>query len=89
MDRGAWLAAVHGVTQSWTRLKRLSPYTHTQSNNQIAIFKACYLREIRIATYTNCSTQLKKKKVKCFWIYAVNIFQGMLLLLLLSRFSRV
>ena len=21
MDRGAWLAAVHGVTQSWTRLK--------------------------------------------------------------------
>ena len=24
MDRGAWWAAVHGVTQSWTRLKRLS-----------------------------------------------------------------
>ena len=23
-DRGAWWAAVHGVTQSWTRLKRLS-----------------------------------------------------------------
>ena len=22
--RGAWWAAVHGVTQSWTRLKRLS-----------------------------------------------------------------
>ena len=26
MDRGAWRAAVHGVTQSWTRL---SDYTHT------------------------------------------------------------
>ena len=24
MDRGAWRAAVHGVAQSWTRLKRLS-----------------------------------------------------------------
>ena len=24
VDRGAWLATVHGVTKSWTRLKRLS-----------------------------------------------------------------
>ena len=24
VDRGAWWATVHGVTQSWTRLKRLS-----------------------------------------------------------------
>ena len=24
MDRGAWWAAVHGVAQSWTQLKRLS-----------------------------------------------------------------
>ena len=24
MDRGAWWAAVYGVTQSWTRLKQLS-----------------------------------------------------------------
>ena len=24
MDRGAWWATVHGVTQSWTRLKQLS-----------------------------------------------------------------
>ena len=23
-DRGAWWAAVYGITQSWTRLKRLS-----------------------------------------------------------------
>ena len=28
MDRGAWQAAVHGVTQSWTQLKRLSTHTH-------------------------------------------------------------
>ena len=30
MDRGAWWAAVHGVAQSGTRLKRLS--THAQHN---------------------------------------------------------
>ena len=24
MDRGAWWVIVHGVTKSWTRLKRLS-----------------------------------------------------------------
>ena len=24
MDRGAWWATLHGVTQSWTRLERLS-----------------------------------------------------------------
>ena len=29
MDRGLWLATVHGVTQSQTRLKRFS--THAQS----------------------------------------------------------
>ena len=32
MDRGAWWAAVYGVAQSWTQLKRLSsssiPYNH-------------------------------------------------------------
>ena len=26
MDRGAWWATVHRVTQSWTRLKLLSPH---------------------------------------------------------------
>ena len=27
VDRGAWRATVHGVAQSWTRLKRLSMHT--------------------------------------------------------------
>ena len=29
-DRGAWWAAVHGVAQSWTRLKRLSSSSSRQ-----------------------------------------------------------
>ena len=28
MDRGAWQAAVHGVTKSRTQMKRLSTHTH-------------------------------------------------------------
>ena len=28
MDRGGWWATVHGVAESWTRLKRLSMHTH-------------------------------------------------------------
>ena len=31
MDRGAWLAAVHGVAKSWTRLKRLSSSSSSSS----------------------------------------------------------
>ena len=27
MDRGAWPATAHGVTKSWTQLKRLRTYT--------------------------------------------------------------
>ena len=27
MDRGAWQATVHGITQSWTRLKQFSTHT--------------------------------------------------------------
>ena len=30
MDRGAWQATVHGVTQSWTPLKQLNMHTHTR-----------------------------------------------------------
>ena len=32
MDRGAWWAAVHRVTQSWTRLKWLSMQSHMQES---------------------------------------------------------
>ena len=31
MDRGAWLATVHRVTKSWTRLKRLSLHAYVYS----------------------------------------------------------
>ena len=30
-DRGAWRATVHGVSKSWTQLKRLSTHTHKRN----------------------------------------------------------
>ena len=35
MDRGAWRAAVHGVTKSWTRLKRLGTAQHWGFGKQV------------------------------------------------------
>ena len=43
MDRGAWLATVHGVTKSWMQLKCLActdactHKTHRHGNNHIGI----------------------------------------------------
>ena len=36
MDRGAWWATVHGVTQSWKRLKQLSSSSSSQEENKNA-----------------------------------------------------
>ena len=33
MDRGAWWATVHGVPQSWTRLKRLRMHVYIGEGN--------------------------------------------------------
>ena len=38
VDRGAFWATVHGVAESWTRLKRLS--THAQTNEVFIVYKS-------------------------------------------------
>ena len=40
MDRGAWWAAVHGVTKSQTRLKQLNTHTHVNmhATSSLAIY---------------------------------------------------
>ena len=40
MHRAAWQATVHGVTKSWTRLKKLS--THTQLPDSFDIFRVTW-----------------------------------------------
>ena len=41
MDRGAWWAAVHGVTQSWTQLKRLSMHACIGEGNGSPLQYSC------------------------------------------------
>ena len=38
MDRGVWRATVYRVTQSWTRLKRLSVYVGTCSPDELKMW---------------------------------------------------
>ena len=40
-DEGAWWAAVYGVAQSWTRVKRLSSSSKTPRFERILIFQLC------------------------------------------------
>ena len=42
VDRGAWRAAVHGVTQSWTRLKRLSMHAQDITKVQYNFLCSAY-----------------------------------------------
>ena len=41
MDRGAWWAAVHGVAQSWTRLKQLSTHACIGEENGNPLQYSC------------------------------------------------
>jgi len=38
-DGGAWWAAVYGVTQSWTRLKRLSSSSSSRTGNSYYVLQ--------------------------------------------------
>ena len=39
MDRGAWLATVHGVTKSQTQLKQLSTHVQGYLPHKVILFK--------------------------------------------------
>ena len=41
MDRGAWWAAIHRVTQSWTQLKRLSMHAYIGEGNGNPLQYSC------------------------------------------------
>ena len=68
MDRGGWQAAVHGVTHSWTRLKRLSTHICTtvlqnQYNNQDPLLLNIFYLKIETLIKkvgTNVGTEVTK-----------------------------
>ena len=64
MDRGAWLAAVHRVVQSWTRLKRLSSSSKDISVDEggclISFSAFCALDFCVLTIYLSTATVLCK-----------------------------
>ena len=53
MDGGAWYAAVHGVTQSWTRLKRLSSSSSSSLQSTWPKIKWLFSSFLKRQVYTN------------------------------------
>ena len=59
MDRGAWQAAVHRVTQSWTRLKQLSLQTRQLFRISLSFLFLCFLHLLPLI-YGICHYQNEK-----------------------------
>ena len=57
-DGGAWWAAVSGVTQSWTRLKRLSSSSSSNVSRQSYSSKKC-LQYSKESVHTGCRSDKK------------------------------
>ena len=69
MDRGAWLATVHRVAKSRTRLKQLSMHVHTRIYKNV--YKTVYLTSPLKENHTICDenkyleSQKRKQSNKC------------------------
>ena len=61
-DGGAWWAAVYGVAQSWTRLKRLSSSSSSIPNTYVGAWHNKYLMNEGVAQYPRGGDETIKKK---------------------------
>ena len=64
MDRGAWRASVHGITKSWTRLKRLSTARHR------SLTEACSMwweDTKEVAPKSARETERERFLIQCKW----------------------
>ena len=69
VDRGPWWAAVHGVSQRWTWLKRLS-----SSSSSWEIMEDREARHAAVHGVAKCQIQLSDWTATCFKEAIVNIF---------------
>ena len=65
-DGGAWWAAVYGVAQSWTRLKRLSS---SSSSHQKDKFESVLVRWMNLEPVIQSEASQKEKNKHCILIY--------------------
>ena len=67
-DDGAWEAAIYGVTQNWTRLKRLSSSTSSKE------VKDLYSEQYRKLMKEFEDSIMKRKDIQCSWNGRIHIF---------------
>ena len=92
VDRGAWWAAVHGVAQSQTRLKRLSmhAYMHTMWHNSTAELNWMpidFLPWCHVSNYLFESPNVSCSRLP--YCYGQMTYQGMLLIHVVSLFCQL
>ena len=80
-DGGAWWAAIYGVTQSWTRLKRLSSSSSSKETKDLYIenYKTL-IKEIQYDTN-------RWRSIPCSWIGRINIVKMSILPKAIYRFN--
>ena len=76
-DGGAWWAAVYGVAQSQTRLKRLSSSSIHSHWNTMLLFKNIIYIDMEITPWLKIT---KSKTVFLVWLYLMKLFISLYLL---------
>ena len=72
-DRGAWWAAVYGVTQSWTQLKRLRSSSHSMRTSVILDWESNLLKyDLMIINYI-CHHLISKDMYWALGIQHINL----------------
>ena len=82
-DGGAWWAAIYGVTQSWTRLKRLSSSSSSKET-----------KDLYIENYKTLIKEIKDdpnrwRNIPCLWIRRINIVKMSILHKAIYRFNAI
>ena len=71
MDREAWCAAIHGVTQSWTRLSDRTELTAFVVSHRVWIF-SCFSQSLFSFLFDFVDTLLSHLAQRFFpWLYSV------------------
>ena len=80
MDRGFWLATVHGVTKSRTQLKRLQanyiillPFYHMTKMNLLAILQSSFSHSVIFVTLNTVNSKDHALKLPSGWLNTSHI----------------
>ena len=73
VDRGAWWAAVHRVTQSWTRLKRLSMHACIGEGNGTPLQYSCLENPVDRGAWWAAIYRVTQSQTRLKWLSSSSI----------------